>query len=103
VFLDVDGTYAAHGVVPPGHEAAVRAARRGGHRVFPCTGRPRSMVSDRLLATGFDGLVAGGGAYVVLGDEVLADRRFPAGPAARWAGCASTPGRRSTGTRSSSP
>ncbi len=83
VFLDVDGTYASHGVVPPGHVGAVRAARSAGHLVFLCTGRPRSMVPERILEAGFDGLVAGAGGYVLVGNEVLADRRFPADLAAR--------------------
>lgn len=83
VFLDVDGTYAVFGAAPAGHVAAVRAARDAGHLVFLCTGRPMSMVPAHLLAAGFDGVVAAGGAYAVLGDEVLLDIRFPADLAAR--------------------
>ncbi len=83
VFLDIDGTYAVRGVVPPGHVAAVRAARAAGHLVLLCTGRPRSMVPARMLEAGFDGMVAGAGGYVLVGDTVLADRRFPADLAAR--------------------
>jgi Cof subfamily protein (haloacid dehalogenase superfamily) len=77
VFLDVDGTYAVHGEVPPGHEAVVRAARANGHLVFLCTGRPRTMVAERVLRAGFDGMVLGAGCQVFVGGEVLADRRFP--------------------------
>ena len=83
VFLDVDGTYADRGVVPPGHAAAVRAARAAGHRVLLCTGRPRAMLPERILAAGFDGLVASAGGYVELDGEVLVDQRFPADVAAR--------------------
>jgi Cof subfamily protein (haloacid dehalogenase superfamily) len=83
VFLDVDGTYADRGVVPPGHAAAVRAARAAGHRVLLCTGRPKAMLPDRVLEAGFDGLVASAGGYVELDGEVLVDRRFPADLAAR--------------------
>ncbi|GHD05699.1 HAD-IIB family hydrolase [Zhihengliuella salsuginis] len=82
VFLDVDGTYAAYGVVPPGHVAAVRAARSAGHRVFLCTGRPLSMLDEHLLGAGFDGVVASAGAYAEVGSEVLLDRHFPADLAA---------------------
>ncbi|WP_228374199.1 HAD hydrolase family protein [Demequina phytophila] len=83
VFLDVDGTYAHHGAVPDAHVDAVRRARRAGHLVLLCTGRPLSLLPDHLTAAGFDGYVAGAGAYVVLGDEVLVDTRFPAALAAR--------------------
>ncbi len=82
VFLDVDGTYAVHGAAPAGHVAVVRAARDAGNLVFLCTGRPLSMLPQHLLDAGFDGLVAAGGAYALLGDEVLLDIRFPADLAA---------------------
>jgi Cof subfamily protein (haloacid dehalogenase superfamily) len=82
VFLDFDGTYADHGVVPDGHVGAVRAARAAGHLVFLCTGRPRSMVLPSVLAE-LDGFVAAAGGYVELGGEVLADNRFPGDLATR--------------------
>jgi Cof subfamily protein (haloacid dehalogenase superfamily) len=78
VFLDVDGTYADRGVAPAGHVAAVRAARANGHLVLLCTGRPRCMLPPRLLAAGFDGIVAAAGGYVEVGGVVLVDTRFPA-------------------------
>jgi len=83
VFLDVDGTYTERGEVPAGHADAVRAARAAGHLVFLCTGRPLSMLPDRITAAGFDGVVAAAGAYVEVGGRVLLDRRFPAPLAAR--------------------
>ncbi|GIG26555.1 HAD hydrolase family protein [Cellulomonas denverensis] len=83
IFLDVDGTFADHGDVPPGHVAAVRAARSAGHRVLLCTGRPKSMLPERILAAGFDGIVASAGGYVEVDGTLLADRRFPPEIAAR--------------------
>lgn len=83
VFLDIDGTFAHHGVVPAAHAAVVRAARARGHRVFLCTGRPLSMVTPRIRDVGFDGIVGGAGAFVLVDDEVLVDRRFPADLATR--------------------
>jgi Cof subfamily protein (haloacid dehalogenase superfamily) len=76
VFLDFDGTYADHGVVPDGHVTAVRAARAAGHLMFLCTGRPRSMVAAAVLDE-FDGLVAAAGGYVEIDGAVLTDHRFP--------------------------
>lgn len=83
VFLDVDGTYADHGVVPEGHVRAVRAARQAGHKVLLCTGRPLSMLPDSITGAGFDGVVASAGAYVEIAGEVLVDKVFPADLAER--------------------
>lgn len=77
VFVDFDGTYADHGVVPPEHVRAVREVRRQGHRVFLCTGRPKSMVPPSVLHGVFDGLVSAAGGYVELDEQVLCDVRFP--------------------------
>ena len=82
VFLDFDGTYADHGIVPAGHVGAVRAARAAGHLVFLCTGRPRSMILRSVLAE-LDGFVAAAGGYVEIDGNVLADHRFQPELAAR--------------------
>lgn len=74
IFLDVDGTLALHGTVPPGNREAVRAARAAGHRVLLATGRPRSMITDLLADV--DGAVASAGGYVEVGGEVLEDGRL---------------------------
>lgn len=83
IFLDIDGTYADHGVAPDAHVEAVRTARELGHLVFVCTGRPLSMVPDHILAAGFDGTITGAGARVELGGQVLKDTRFEPDLAAR--------------------
>ena len=83
IFLDIDGTYADHGVVPDAHVEAVQTARRQGHLVFVCTGRPLSMVPGHILDAGFDGVITGAGARVDLNGEVLKDTRFSADLAAR--------------------
>lgn len=76
VFLDIDGTYADHGLAPDAHVEAVRAARRLGHLVFVCTGRPLAMVPAHILEAGFDGTITGAGARVELDGQVLKDTRF---------------------------
>ncbi|MGO4236568.1 HAD hydrolase family protein [Pseudarthrobacter sp. YAF2] len=76
VFLDIDGTYADHGLAPDAHVAAVRTARRLGHLVFVCTGRPLSMVPGHILDAGFDGTITGAGARVEVNGVVLSDQRF---------------------------
>jgi Cof subfamily protein (haloacid dehalogenase superfamily) len=76
VFLDIDGTYADHGLAPQLHVEAVRRARGLGHLVFVCTGRPLSMVPGHILDAGFDGVITGAGARVELNGQVLKDTRF---------------------------
>ena len=83
IFLDIDGTYADHGLAPAAHVDAVQEVRRRGHLVFVCTGRPLSMVPDHILEPGFDGVITGAGARVDLDGEVLKDTRFAPDLAAR--------------------
>ncbi|MDP9986708.1 Cof-type HAD-IIB family hydrolase [Arthrobacter sp. FW306-05-C] len=83
IFLDIDGTYADHGLAPEAHVDAVRAARKLGHLVFVCTGRPLSMVPGHILDAGFDGTITGAGARVEVNGEVLKDARFEPDLAAR--------------------
>jgi Cof subfamily protein (haloacid dehalogenase superfamily) len=83
IFLDIDGTYADHGLAPAAHVEAVRTARGIGHLVFVCTGRPLSMVPGHILEAGFDGVITGAGARVELNGEILKDTRFEPDVAAR--------------------
>lgn len=83
VFLDIDGTYASHGAVPPAHVEAVRQARANGHKVLLCTGRPLSIVTEPIREAGFDGFICGAGAYVEVNGKVLRDEVFPPDLAAR--------------------
>jgi Cof subfamily protein (haloacid dehalogenase superfamily) len=76
VFIDFDGTLADRGEIPPLHVEAVREARRRGHRILLCTGRPRSLVSDEVRDL-FDGMVGAAGGYIEVDGQVLSDRRFP--------------------------
>ncbi|MBK7820866.1 MAG: HAD hydrolase family protein [Tessaracoccus sp.] len=85
IFIDFDGTLAEHGEVPPAHLAALADARRAGHLVFLCTGRPKAFVPNRYLHGVFDGIVCAAGGYVEIDGQVLADIRFPQELAARTA------------------
>lgn len=78
VFLDVDGTLADEfGRVPVSAVAAIHTARARGHQVFLCTGRTLAELWPAVLDIGFDGLVAGAGAFVQVGDEVVARHTLP--------------------------
>lgn len=80
IFLDVDGTLVNEaGRVPLSAQAAIEQARRNGHLVFMCTGRSTIELWPDLLAIGFDGLILASGAYVKVGEEILAHRQLPSG------------------------
>lgn len=72
-FFDLDGTLATGNQPPSSRDVeAIRAFRQGaGNRVFLCTGRSTGYLYDAVLDIGFDGIVAGAGAYVSLGDRLI--------------------------------
>lgn len=71
-FFDLDGTLAG-GNEPPldADVQAIRAFRAAGNYVFLCTGRSNGYLYDSVLDIGFDGIVAGAGAFVTLDGEIL--------------------------------
>lgn len=72
IFLDVDGTLVNDfGQVPDSATRVVRQARANGHLVFLCTGRSIPELWPEILDIGFDGVIAGSGAYVQAGQDVL--------------------------------
>ncbi len=78
VFLDLDGTYAdGRGLVPDSARRAVVDARANGHLVFLCTGRARPMLSEHVLAAGFDGLITSAGGHVEVDGQTLLHRSIP--------------------------
>ncbi|MBK8462186.1 MAG: HAD family hydrolase [Nigerium sp.] len=77
VFVDVDGTLVDHdGRVPDSAKHAIHAARANGHLVFMCTGRSRPELWPEVTDIGFDGLIAGAGAFAAVGDLELVHRHF---------------------------
>jgi len=38
------------------------------HKLFICSGRPRSIISDAVLSIGFDGVISSGGAHIEIGN-----------------------------------
>ncbi|MGO3797605.1 MAG: HAD family hydrolase [Pauljensenia sp.] len=80
VFLDVDGTLIdSHQLMPDSARAACQAAVDAGHILMLCTGRTVPEVYPWILETGMSGIVAGGGGYVRVGDEVHSDVRMDRG------------------------
>ena len=77
VFLDVDGTLVNdYGRIPDSAASAVKQASGGGHLVFLCTGRSTPELWPEILDIGFDGLIAGSGTFVQVGEDVLVDHHL---------------------------
>ncbi len=71
-FFDLDGTLAMHNQPPSAIDVkAMRAFRACGHYLFLCTGRSTGYLYPAVLDIGFDGIIAGAGAYVSIGDRVI--------------------------------
>lgn len=71
-FFDLDGTLAMRNQPPAAVDVdAMRAFRARGNYLFLCTGRSTGYLYPAILDIGFDGIVAGAGAYVSIGDRVI--------------------------------
>ncbi len=74
VFLDIDGTLLADSIIIPERNLkAIAAAREKGHAVFINTGRSWANIPPALMEqlSSFDGIVAGSGAMITVGDETI--------------------------------
>jgi len=72
IFLDIDGTVLADGKIHPRTVNGIREAQKLGHMVFINTGRSMSFIPKIVLdEVRPDGIVAGLGAYIRVGDEVF--------------------------------
>lgn len=80
VFLDIDGTLTwGKPTTSEGNAESLRRAQEQGHLICINSGRSRGNIPKELLAQlPFDGIVAGGGAYVSLHDEILYREEIPA-------------------------
>ena len=65
IFLDIDGTLIDYTQqLPASAREAIRRAQARGHKLLIATGRSKPSIYPFLLNLGFDGLIAGDGAYV---------------------------------------
>jgi Cof subfamily protein (haloacid dehalogenase superfamily) len=72
VFIDIDGTLAKDN--HPASDEDIQTIHRiqqQGHLVFVCTGRASGYIYPDILGIGFNGIVAGAGAHILLGDRLL--------------------------------
>lgn len=74
VFLDIDGTLLSDSfIIPERNMKAIAAAREKGHLVFINTGRSQGNIPSVLMEqfAEFDGIVAGSGAMITIGEETV--------------------------------
>lgn len=78
VFLDIDGTLMWEGRISERVQVAIAAAQRRGHRFFINTGRSFAYLPPQVMnAVEWDGVVAGIGADVRIGDKQVYSRVAP--------------------------
>jgi Cof subfamily protein (haloacid dehalogenase superfamily) len=72
IFIDVDGTLVDYdNNLPESATAAIRQARKNGHKVYISTGRSKAEVYQNLWDIGLDGMIGGNGSYVEDHDRVI--------------------------------
>ncbi|MDO4887172.1 MAG: HAD family hydrolase [Actinomycetaceae bacterium] len=77
VFIDVDGTLLDRWQrVPESARHILPAIARAGHGLMLATGRSLPEIYPWIWDLGFSGIIAGSGAYVRVGSEVVADERI---------------------------
>lgn len=77
-FFDLDGTLAMRNEPPAAVDVkAMRAFRARGNYLFLCTGRSAGYLYPAILDIGFDGIIAGAGAYVLFGEQLLYRTNVP--------------------------
>lgn len=79
IFLDIDGTIlTGDGEIHPRTISAIREAQKQGHMVFINTGRSMGVIPQKVLdEVKPTGIVAGLGAWISLGDDVLLSAAVP--------------------------
>lgn len=78
VFMDMDNTLTDKSEIVPGNLDAILRAQRAGHKIVLNSGRSYGFLPKKVLAeVPFDAVIAGGGAYVRVGDTVLLNKYVP--------------------------
>lgn len=84
LFFDIDGTLLGRNeYLPESAAEAIRRTRAKGNLCFICSGRSKSMLPEKLLEVGFDGIICGGGTYISFRDEILVDHKLSVGELSR--------------------
>jgi Cof subfamily protein (haloacid dehalogenase superfamily) len=80
VFVDIDGTLmGADQSIPGSAIAACRNARKNGHLLYLCSGRPMGDIPGKVKVIGFDGIISAGGARIDTGGKTISQSFMNAG------------------------
>ncbi|AWE41775.1 MULTISPECIES: HAD family hydrolase [unclassified Actinobaculum] len=78
ILVDVDGTLInSRQQVPDSARRVLSSAAAAGHTLLLCTGRSLPEIYPWIWDLGFSGMIGGSGAWVRVGDVVVADHRMP--------------------------
>ena len=78
LFFDIDGTIAENDGPPSQLTVyALRSLRKYGHRIFICTGRTLCDIYPEITSIGFDGIISGAGANIIVGRRTIFRRAIP--------------------------
>ena len=78
IFLDIDGTLIDYTQkLPDSAREAIQLARARGHKLLISTGRSKPAIYPWLLDLGFDGMIAGEGAYAEFGGKIVFESPIP--------------------------
>jgi hypothetical protein len=78
IFLDIDGTLISYAQqLPPSAREALSLAQARGHKLLISSGRSKPSIYPWLLNLGFDGIIAGEGAYAEFGGKIVFESAIP--------------------------
>lgn len=78
IFLDIDGTLIDYTQqLPQSAREALSLAQANGHKLLISSGRSKPSIYPWLLKLGFDGIIAGEGAYAEFGGKVVFESAIP--------------------------
>ncbi len=78
IFLDIDGTLIDYTQqLPYSAREALKLAQVRGHKILISSGRSKPSIYPWLLNLGFDGIIAGEGAYAEFGGKIVFESAIP--------------------------
>lgn len=78
IFLDIDGTLIDYTQqLPQSAREALSRAQANGHKLLISSGRSKPSIYPWLLNLGFDGIIAGEGAYAEFGGKIVFESAIP--------------------------